>query len=106
MTKQQKTRSVSSDNSDSNLSEDESKQRGKKSSDRKKRYTPNCKCKFCGTIFLNAQKTADHEENCGARKSANIFITFDGKMKFVCTVSLSLIYLFFVMLKFIEMLYL
>lgn len=88
----------SSDSSESNSSDDEpchnedepntlSTRETRNSVKRKRPYNSKTKCRFCGTIFLNVERITKHEKNCESRKSANIFITFDGKMRFVCTVS-------------------
>lgn len=45
------------------------------------------KCKYCDVVSVNIKEKQKHEQGCEAQASANVFITSDGKLRFLCTVS-------------------
>lgn len=45
------------------------------------------KCKYCDVVSISAKEKQKHEQGCDAQVSANVFITSDGKLRFLCTVS-------------------
>lgn len=45
------------------------------------------KCKYCDVVSANIKEKQKHEQACDAQASANVFITSDGKLRFLCTVS-------------------
>lgn len=46
------------------------------------------KCKFCLAFYPSAVAAREHIENCEFRLS-EMFLSFDGRMKFACTVRVS-----------------
>lgn len=45
------------------------------------------KCKYCDVVSVSIKEKQKHEQGCEAQASANVFITSDGKLRFLCTVS-------------------
>lgn len=46
------------------------------------------KCKYCDIVSSNFKEKQTHEEGCEANQSANVFVTSDGKTRFLCSVSI------------------
>lgn len=44
------------------------------------------KCRFCYAFHLNPLANAEHNQKCEFRVS-DVFLAYDGKIKFACTVS-------------------
>lgn len=59
-----------------------------KSDDEQDKADDGLKCQYCDFSSPSIEATKQHEDQCEARKAANVFVTFDGKVKFVCTVSI------------------
>lgn len=47
------------------------------------------KCKYCDVFARTAKERQAHEVGCELKASANVFTTSDGKMRFLCTVSMN-----------------
>lgn len=58
-----------------------------KSDDEQDRQDDDLKCKYCDCLSLNVRENKKHEETCKSRQSINVFVTFNGEVKFVCPVS-------------------
>lgn len=51
-------------------------------------YDNGLKCKYCDIVSLSFKEKETHEEGCEANQ-ANVFVTSDGKTRFLCLVSIS-----------------
>ncbi|XP_031617514.1 zinc finger protein 665-like [Contarinia nasturtii] len=44
------------------------------------------KCKYCDVVSVTVDEKQQHEEGCESKATANVFITSDGKLRFLCSV--------------------
>lgn len=55
--------------------------------EKQKKNALGLKCKICSISFDNMSAAAEHQRNShGAGRESNVFINYDGKVKFMCTI--------------------